>query len=123
MRAHGGPLGRPFHRRAHRDRRRGRACIPPIGAQGLNLGLRDAADLAVALDQADDPSDPICLDAYERARRLDVAMRTAAAVDALNRSLLAGMLPIDMLRTAGMAALSSIAPLRRYVMLQGLGGG
>ena len=96
--------------------------FPPIGAQGLNLGLRDAADLVRALDLADDPGDPACLAAYERARRLDVATRTAA-VDALNRSLLAGFLPIDMTRSAGLAALSAIGPLRRFVMRQGLGGG
>jgi 2-octaprenyl-6-methoxyphenol hydroxylase len=96
--------------------------FPPIGAQGLNLGLRDAADLAAAVDLADDPGDVACLAAYERARSRDVTVRSAA-VDALNRSLLAGFLPVDLLRSGGIAALSAIAPLRRFVMRQGLGSG
>jgi 2-octaprenyl-6-methoxyphenol hydroxylase len=95
--------------------------FPPIGAQGLNLGLRDAADLARAVGRTGgDPGSPEALAAYERSRAPDVRMRTMA-VDALNRSLLAGFLPVDALRGAGLMALSSIGPLRRMVMRQGLG--
>ena len=95
--------------------------FPPIGAQGLNLGLRDVAGLIKILgDGTGDPGDPARLDAYTASRRLDVATRTAA-VDALNRSLLAGFLPVDALRGAGLMALAAIGPLRRFVMRQGLG--
>jgi 2-octaprenyl-6-methoxyphenol hydroxylase len=39
----------------------------------------------------------------------------------LNRSLLSPYLPVDFLRGAGMLALSSIRPLRRFIMEQGIG--
>src|SRR6266581_7378332 len=46
--------------------------VPPIGAQGLNLGLRDAADLAEIAGQAishgDDPGSPQVLARYQSAR-------------------------------------------------------
>lgn len=91
--------------------------FPPIGAQGLNLGLRDVADL---LDAFSDGASADGFEDYRRGRMRDIAFRTNA-VDALNRSLLAGFLPIDAARTLGLTLLSSIAPLRRFVMRQGLG--
>ena len=95
--------------------------FPPIGAQGLNLGLRDAAALAKALGEpGGDAGGPAGLAAYEASRGPDVRTRTTA-VDVLNRSLLAGLMPVDALRGAGLMALASIGPLRRFVMRQGLG--
>ncbi len=47
-------------------------------------------------------------------------MTRAAAVNALNLSLLAGLAPIDMLRSAGLATLNAIGPLRRFVMREGI---
>src|SRR5207244_6278606 len=62
--------------------------LPPIGAQGLNLGLRDAACLADcvgdALASGEDIGGAATLAAYARARATDVASRTWA-VDLLNR--------------------------------------
>ena len=63
---------------------------------------------------------PETLRAYERARRADIALRTGA-VDGLNRSLLAHFPPVDFARGAGLAALSSVRPLRRLVMRAGIG--
>jgi 2-octaprenyl-6-methoxyphenol hydroxylase len=96
--------------------------FPPIGAQGLNLGLRDLMALREALLGSDDPGDDVVMAAYDRARQSDVRLRTGA-VDALNRTLLTDLLPADLLRGAGLLALSRIAPLRRFVMRQGLAGG
>lgn len=96
--------------------------FPPIGAQGLNLGLRDVAALRRVLQGADDPGSDAVIDAYDSARQTDVRLRTGA-VDALNRTLLADLLPADLLRGAGLLALSQIGPLRRLVMRQGLAGG
>jgi 2-octaprenyl-6-methoxyphenol hydroxylase len=100
--------------------------LPPIGAQGLNLGLRDAAWLAdlVADAVADgaDPGAPHVLRAYDAARRTDVLSRTAV-VDTLNRSLIADWLPADLARSAGLAALKTIGPLRRLFMREGMGPG
>lgn len=97
--------------------------LPPIGAQGLNLGLRDVAWLAdlvaEALAQGEDPGGSSVLEAYDRCRRGDVASRTGV-VDALNRSLLADLLPVDIMRGAGLAALKAIGPLRRVVMREGI---
>ncbi|CAN7211532.1 UbiH/UbiF family hydroxylase [Bosea sp. LjRoot90] len=96
--------------------------FPPIGAQGLNLGLRDVAALRDAVGGADDPGDEAALAAYDRSRQADVRLRTGA-VDALNRTLLTDLLPADLMRGAGLLALSRIAPLRRLVMRHGLAGG
>jgi 2-octaprenyl-6-methoxyphenol hydroxylase len=97
--------------------------FPPIGAQGLNLGLRDAATLRdVVLDAARDGRDPGArpvLDGYARARRVDTAARTAA-VDLLNRSLLTDLLPVDALRGLGLLAMANLGPLRRLVMREGV---
>jgi 2-octaprenyl-6-methoxyphenol hydroxylase len=97
--------------------------IPPIGAQGLNLGLRDAAtigELVVAArrDGADVGAAEL-LARYDRMRRADVATRTFA-VDALNRSLLSDFLPLQGARGFGLYLLDRIAPLRRVVMREGV---
>jgi 2-octaprenyl-6-methoxyphenol hydroxylase len=93
--------------------------VPPIGAQGLNLGLRDAGHLVEALEGADDPGAAEPLDRYARLRKADVALRTIA-VDALNRSLLTPLLPMDFLRGAGLLAVSRLGPLRRFIMREGV---
>ncbi len=98
--------------------------LPPIGAQGLNLGLRDVeAVVACAVSaraEGRDIGGEETLRAYERARRGDVMLRTGA-VDGLNRSLLTHFAPVDFARGAGLAALSAIGPLRRFVMRAGIG--
>ena len=96
--------------------------FPPIGAQGLNLGLRDVMALREAVGDAADPGDTSVVVVYDRARAADVRLRTGA-VDALNRTLLTDLLPADLLRGAGLLALSRLGPLRRLVMRQGLAGG
>lgn len=97
--------------------------IPPIGAQGLNLGFRDAATLADTVGRHEaakaDPGAEDILTAYHQARRTDVLSRTAA-VDLLNRSLLTDLLPIQAMRGLGLHALKGIGPLRRFVMRQGI---
>lgn len=100
--------------------------LPPIGAQGLNLGFRDAAwiaELAGAAKAAGrDVGDPRVMAAYNDARASDVAIRTMA-VDMLNRSLLAGFMPFDLMRGAGLAALGAMPWLRRMIMQSGIGPG
>jgi 2-octaprenyl-6-methoxyphenol hydroxylase len=97
--------------------------IPPIGAQGLNMGLRDAADLAdivrEAMASGQDPGSPPVLKRYDSARRTDVASRTFA-IDIANRSLLSNLLPVQSLRAAGLHLIGSIGPLRRIAMREGL---
>jgi 2-octaprenyl-6-methoxyphenol hydroxylase len=97
--------------------------IPPIGAQGLNLGLRDAAQLAdcvaTALAEGRDPGGPQTLEAYSARRRPDVTSRIAT-VDVLNRSLISGLLPVHLARGLGIVALHALGPLRRFAIREGL---
>jgi 2-octaprenyl-6-methoxyphenol hydroxylase len=97
--------------------------FPPIGAQGLNLGLRDAAVLADCLapagDRPDDPGAEVKLTAYHRARDLDVRARTFA-VDTLDRSLLSSFVPTHLLRGLGLSMAASLPPVRRTLMRQGM---
>jgi 2-octaprenyl-6-methoxyphenol hydroxylase len=95
--------------------------IPPIGAQGLNLGLRDVAALTETLAGTSDPGAEGRLAAFDRRRRADVLGRTAM-IDGLNRSLLTDSLLVQGARGIAMAALDSIPPLRRAIMRQGLAG-
>ena len=93
--------------------------MPPIGAQGLNLGFRDVADLVSCLAGATDPGASGVLAAYERARRGDVLARTLAA-DLLNHTLISGLMPFQLARGIGLAGLAAIPPLRRMAMRQGM---
>jgi 2-octaprenyl-6-methoxyphenol hydroxylase len=100
--------------------------IPPIGAQGLNLGLRDAADIAgfvrEAMASGDDPGSPMVLRRYASARRPDILSREMV-IDIANRSLLSDFLPMQSLRAAGMHLIGSVGPLRRLAMREGLSPG
>ena len=95
--------------------------FPPIGAQGLNLGFRDVATIAevVADAQAGDIGSDAILARYAAARRTDIGTRTAA-VDALNRSLLADFLPVQLLRGAGLHLANAAAPVRQWLIRRGL---
>jgi 2-octaprenyl-6-methoxyphenol hydroxylase len=95
--------------------------IPPIGAQGLNLGLRDAATIAelvvaISRDGADVGEVPA---RYQEMRRADVVSRTLA-VDLLNRSLLSDFVPLQGARGLGLFLMDRIGPLRRAVMREGV---
>jgi 2-octaprenyl-6-methoxyphenol hydroxylase len=97
--------------------------MPPIGAQGLNLGLRDAALLGelVAADRRmgrDIGADELT-ERYDRMRRADIMSRTLA-VDLLNQSLLSDFLPLQAARGLGLFLLRQIAPLRRAAMREGV---
>ena len=97
--------------------------IPPIGAQGLNLSLRDAATLAElaseAVSKGQDPGSQELLATYDARRQRDVTGRVWT-IDLMNRSLLSGLLPVHLARGAGLVALKAVAPLRRMVMREGM---
>ncbi len=97
--------------------------MPPIGAQGLNLSLRDAADLvervAAAKSSGQDVGSDRLLAAYNAARSPDITGRVWS-VDLLNRSLFSPYLPVHLMRGAGLYALSTIGPLRRRLMREGM---
>src|SRR4051812_45892347 len=97
--------------------------IPPIGAQGLNLGLRDAAvigELAAAARRAGRDIGGInVLATYDKMRRADIGSRTTA-VDLLNRTLLTDFLPVQGVRGLGLYLIDRVGPLRRAVMREGV---
>jgi 2-octaprenyl-6-methoxyphenol hydroxylase len=97
--------------------------VPPIGAQGLNLGLRDAAtigELVVAARRdGGDIGDDSLLTRYDALRRADVQSRTLA-VDLLNRTLLSDFLPTQSLRGLGLYLLDRFGPIRRAAMREGV---
>ena len=94
--------------------------LPPIGAQGLNLSLRDAATAADLIIGADDPGSTAITTEYDKQRRADVAPRVAMT-GLLNASLLSELTPFHLARAAGLAAVANIAPLRKLALRQGLG--
>ena len=97
--------------------------VPPIGAQGLNLGLRDAATLAElvadARRQGGDVGSPGLLAHYDARRRADVTSRRIA-IDLLNRSLLSDFLPTQAARGLSLYLVDHIGPLRRALMREGI---
>jgi 2-octaprenyl-6-methoxyphenol hydroxylase len=97
--------------------------IPPIGAQGLNLGLRDSATVAELVVAARREGGDVGADAvtarYDHLRRADVLGRSRA-IDLLNRSLLTDLLPLHGLRGLGLFLLDRVGPLRRAVMREGI---
>ncbi|TPL05720.1 MULTISPECIES: UbiH/UbiF family hydroxylase [unclassified Mesorhizobium] len=94
--------------------------FPPIGAQGLNLGIRDIDDLVgIASENSGDPGSRRSLASYDTRRRPDIWARSGA-VNLLNMSLLSDMLPAQLARSAGLNALGGFAPLRAFFMREGL---
>ncbi|TPI63121.1 UbiH/UbiF family hydroxylase [Mesorhizobium sp. B3-1-7] len=94
--------------------------FPPIGAQGLNLGIRDIDDLVgIASENSSDPGSRRSLASYDTRRRPDIWARSGA-VNLLNMSLLSDMLPAQLARSAGLNALGGFAPLRAFFMREGL---
>lgn len=94
--------------------------FPPIGAQGLNLSLRDAMTLVELIGpKTDDNLSADIGDRFDSRRRPDILSRTAS-VDLLNRSLLSGFLPVQALRAVGLHILSAAGPLRSLLMREGV---
>lgn len=87
--------------------------LHPVAGQGLNLGLRDAWQLARALAQAADPGDAVVLARYAAQRRLD-----ASATIGVTHWLAAGFTGSDRaLRTARglvLTALDVLPAPRRF---------
>ncbi len=91
----------------------------PVGGQGLNMGIRDAAALAEVLTAAyqrcQDLGDISVLRRYERWRRLENWV-ILSFTDALTRLFSNRVLPLMALRRGGLWVLSSLAPLKRLAL-------
>lgn len=97
--------------------------VPPIGAQGLNMSLKDIAtlrDLAVARPEG--LGDAEMLAAYARARRLDIRARVAG-ITLLNKTSQQSAPMLRDARATGIEALHRIKPVRTALMRLGLGAG
>ena len=87
--------------------------LHPVAGQGLNLGLRDAWELAQAIADAPDPGEATVLGRYAARRRLDAAA-TIRATDLL-AGLFLGANPLARAaRGAALTALDVCAPARRF---------
>ena len=95
--------------------------VPPIGAQGLNMSLADLkALLDLATGRPEALGDAQMLDAYHRARHLEVMARVTG-IDALNRASMLSAQPLRDLRAGALNAFYSLAPVRKTLMRAGLG--
>ena len=83
--------------------------LHPVAGQGLNLGLRDAWDLARTLAEASDPGDAAVLARFAASRRLDA--RGAIGVTDFLASTFAGS---NALMGAALMVLDIFAPARRF---------
>ncbi len=97
--------------------------ISPIGAQGMNLSLRDVAELSKIIIEAKklglDISSGSVLSKYERKRKNDINSRFAM-IDGLNRIVSNNLESARGLRRFGLKAISTIPILKRKVMIEGL---
>ncbi|THH37416.1 UbiH/UbiF family hydroxylase [Aliishimia ponticola] len=95
--------------------------VPPIGAQGLNMSLRDLDCLLdLAQERPDGLGDMVMLDAYHAARHRDISLRVTG-IDMLNRASQAASQPLRDTRAAGLQAIYGLPPIRRMLMQMGLG--
>ncbi|NNE52641.1 MAG: UbiH/UbiF family hydroxylase [Sulfitobacter sp.] len=95
--------------------------LPPIGAQGLNMSLKDVATLLDLAQKADSRlGEPAMLEAYHRARYADIQLRVRG-IDLLNRVSQASSPLARDARAKGLDALYALAPVRKMLMQMGLG--
>jgi len=98
--------------------------IHPIAGQGLNLGIRDVAALAELVIDARrlglDIGDESVLLRYQQWRRFD-ALALATVTDGLNRLFSNSLLPVQLARDVGLAAVNRFPPLKRLLMRDAMG--
>lgn len=87
--------------------------LHPVAGQGLNLGLRDARDLARLLEEADDPGEARVLARFAATRALD-ARAAIGITDFLAGAFLADDPFSRAVRGAALTALDACAPARRF---------
>ena len=87
--------------------------LHPVAGQGLNLGLRDAWDLAQVLRGAADPGAADVLGRYAALRRVDAAA-TVRVTDFLAGAFLGADPVAGLMRGIGLTALDICLPARRF---------
>lgn len=91
--------------------------LHPVAGQGLNLGLRDAWELAetVRVCGRDEIGAPAQLQAYESRRRIDRG-GGIRFTDALVRLFSNDVAPLKLARGLGLAALGAVPPVKDFVV-------
>ena len=94
--------------------------VHPVGAQGFNLGLRDALTLAELIADADDPGTPALLGDYaaRRAPDRDGVLAFSHGLIALGCLAQPALAP---LRSLALLALGGTPPLRHAIARKGMG--
>lgn len=99
--------------------------IHPVAGQGLNLGFRDVSELAdlvtTAKQSGKDIGSEELLETYQRARRFD-NMAMAGTCDKLVRLFSNDLLPLRLVRRAGLKMVATLPPAKRFFMKQAMGG-
>ncbi len=94
-------------------------CCHPVGGQGLNMGIRDAAALAQVLQEAHQQGEDIgtvsILKRYERWRRQENLM-ILGFTDFLDRMFSNSWLPVVAARRMGLWMLRRIRPMKVYAL-------
>jgi 2-octaprenyl-6-methoxyphenol hydroxylase len=100
--------------------------LSPIGAQGLNLSLRDVRSLYQHIIAAHecglDYGSAAILRKYEQDRQMDIAL-LVAATHGLNQMVATDNPVLAAARRMGLKAVSTISPLRALIMEQGFNPG
>ena len=91
----------------------------PVGGQGLNLGIRDAAVLGEifkqARDRAEDIGDISVLKRYQKWRKTE-NLAILGLTDLLDRSFSNQFLPMVFSRRAGILMMKNVSPLKRLAL-------
>jgi 2-octaprenyl-6-methoxyphenol hydroxylase len=94
-------------------------CCHPVGGQGLNLGIRDAAALAQVLKEAiknqQDIGSIAVLKSYENWRKSE-NLAILGFTDFLDRFFSNNWLPVVLIRRLGLAMMRSFPPLKLFAL-------
>ncbi len=94
-------------------------CCHPVGGQGLNMGIRDAAALAQVLQQAysqgEDIGDLAILKRYESWRKQE-NLTILGFTDLLDRVFSNNFLPVVIIRRIGLLMLRRVPPIKVFAL-------
>ncbi len=94
-------------------------CCHPVGGQGLNMGIRDAAALAQvvqsAYNQREDIGNLQVLKRYERWRKQE-NLTILGFTDLLDRLFSNNFLPVVIVRRLGLLMLKQFQPIKKYAL-------
>ncbi len=96
----------------------------PVAGQGLNLGLRDVAVLAAAIRRAVDGgrniAAPLVLEEYAQQRCGDTTA-VSTFTEGLNAVFCSDLLPLKLVRGAGLSGMQHLPSLRRWLLRRAAG--